>query len=306
MSKESSLWMGDIQPWMNRELIMNSFLEYGLKPSSIKMIRDQKYNINKNFCFINFETMAEANTALINLNGKIIPGTNIIFRLNWANRHCERNQNLYVGNLPNNIDDIQLFNIFKEKYKSVHHVSIMTDNGRSKGYGFVQFTDILDYDKCLKEMDGYILKGKNIIIRERTYKKKEEKCRDNMPYNNNSYRYNKLDIPINYRYDNRIIYNKNKYEVKNDNSILNINDNEDKDSSSSISSNIKNEKRKFSDNLDLILNDDHNILNKKIQESVEKMFEHYKYLSKDNVNDYYNMIIYYGFNRKTFSESFYF
>ena len=170
MSMESTLWMGDIEPWMTKEIIMNSFFEYGIKPSSIKMIKDHKLNISKNFCFINFENMVEANNALINLNGKKIPKTEINFRLNWANKHCERNRNLYVGNLPSDLDDIQLFNIFKEKYPSIHHVSIMTDNGESKGYGFIQFINKNDYEKCLKEMDGFFIKGKPIIVRERKKK----------------------------------------------------------------------------------------------------------------------------------------
>jgi RNA recognition motif-containing protein len=134
------------------------------------MLKDHKSNISKNYSFINFDTMFEANKALIELNGKKIPNTNITFRLNWANKHCELNQNLYIGNLPNDIDDITLFNIFKNKYPSIHHVSIMTDKGESKGYGFIQFTDKCDYNKCLKEMDGYIIKGKPIIIRERIKK----------------------------------------------------------------------------------------------------------------------------------------
>ena len=345
MSKESTLWMGDIEPWMTQEIIMNSFFEYGIKPSSIKMIKDHKLNISKNFCFINFENMVEANNALINLNGKKIPKTEINFRLNWANKHCERNRNLYVGNLPSDLDDIQLFNIFKEKYPSIHHVSIMTDNGESKGYGFIQFINKNDYEKCLKEMDGYFIKGKPIIVRERKKKNFEEKNWNNL---NNSYKYNNINIPMvinnanNNNNNNKKIYNKkNNYNqgINNINAInmshneiingsnndifykyinkinpllfskeeLNNNTNnyeENEDLSSSISSSSNSEKRKFSANLDLIVNDDHNALNKKIQESVNKMFEHYKYQSKNN--EEFNMIVYYGSNKFNFSDDFYF
>ena len=331
MSMESSLWMGDIEPWMSRDFIFNAFLELGLKPSNIKMITDHKSNLSRNYCFVNFETMTEANKALINLNGKKIPNTNINFRLNWANKHCEKNKNLYVGNLPNDFDDIQLFNIFKEKYPSVHHVSIMTENGESKGYGFIQFINKYDYEKCLKEMDGYLIKGKPIIVRERKKKKSEEKGESNLI---NMYKFNKLNmnnmnsVPknvyknnINQNINNNNIFNNNnikesnsRYFYKYNNKInpllfqqdeLNNEDNEeDEDLSSSNSSTSNSEKRKFSDNLDLILNDDHYALNKKIQESVDKMFEHYKYSSKNN--EEFNMIIYYGSNKCSFSEDFYF
>ena len=330
---ESTLWMGDIEPWMTREIILESFFEYGLKPSSIKMIKDHQFNSIKNYCFVNFDSITEANKAIISLNGKNIPKTNINFKLNWANKHCEMNRNLYVGNLPNDIDDLQLFNIFKEKYQSIHHVSIMTDNGQSKGYGFIQFTDKYDYDKCLKEMNGYVIKGKAIIIRERKKKKNDEKNNNNM---NNVYRFNKINRPINNTSSNNIIsskqfINNNIYNITKNQNISEINnsifvrnnnnsymnpffsinneinkfnseDEEDLSSSNSSSSNI--EKRKFSDNLDLIVKDDHNVLNRKIQESVDKLFEHYKYIAKNS--EILKMIVYYGSNNCSFSDNIYF
>jgi hypothetical protein len=330
---ESTLWMGDIEPWMTREIILESFFEYGLKPSSIKMIKDHQFNSIKNYCFVNFDSITEANKAIISLNGKNIPKTNINFKLNWANKHCEMNRNLYVGNLPNDIDDLQLFNIFKEKYQSIHHVSIMTDNGQSKGYGFIQFTDKYDYDKCLKEMNGYVIKGKAIIIRERKKKKNDEKNNNNM---NNVYRFNRINRPINNTSSNNIIsskqfINNNIYNITKNQNISEINnsifvrnnnnscmnpffsqnneinkfnseDEEDLSSSNSSSSNI--EKRKFSDNLDLIVKDDHNALNRKIQESVDKLFEHYKYIAKNS--EILKMIVYYGSNNCSFSDNIYF
>lgn len=330
---ESTLWMGDIEPWMTREIILESFFEYGLKPSSIKMIKDHQFNSIKNYCFVNFDSITEANKAIISLNGKNIPKTNINFKLNWANKHCEMNRNLYVGNLPNDIDDLQLFNIFKEKYQSIHHVSIMTDNGQSKGYGFIQFTDKYDYDKCLKEMNGYVIKGKAIIIRERKKKKNDEKNNNNM---NNVYRFNKINRPINNTSSNNNIsskqfINNNIYNITKNQNISEINnsifvrnnnnsgmnpffsqnneinkfnseDEEDLSSSNSSSSNI--EKRKFSDNLDLIVKDDHNALNRKIQESVDKLFEHYKYIAKNS--EILKMIVYYGSNNCSFSDNIYF
>ena len=329
---ESTLWMGDIEPWMTREIILESFFECGLKPSSIKMIKDHQFNSIKNYCFVNFDSITEANKAIISLNGKNIPKTNINFKLNWANKHCEMNRNLYVGNLPNDIDDLQLFNIFKEKYQSIHHVSIMTDNGQSKGYGFIQFTDKYDYDKCLKEMNGYVIKGKAIIIRERKKKKNDEKNNNNM---NNIYRFNKINRPINNtssnnnisskQFINNNIYNITKnqniseinnsifdrnnnngmnqfFSINNEINKFNSEDEEDLSSSNSSSSNI--EKRKFSDNLDLIVKDDHNALNRKIQESVDKLFEHYKYIAKNS--EILKMIVYYGSNNCSFSDNIYF
>jgi len=206
MSTESTLWMGDIEPWMNEEIIMKSFTECGINPTSIKIIKDKRLNLLRNYCFINFDNMIEANKALIQLNGKKLPNADFNFKLNWANQNCEGNLNLYVGNLSHEIDDIELYNLFKEKYPSVHHASIITDKGISKGYGFIHFSDRKDYDKCLKEMDGYIFHNLALKVKERK-KKNDEK---NIEENKNSGKNKNIIKNVNLNIQNNL-YRNNKY-----------------------------------------------------------------------------------------------
>jgi hypothetical protein len=52
--------------------------------------------------------------------------------------------------------------------------------------------------------------------------------------------------------------------------------------SNSNSNSLNPQKRKFSNDLELLESDDQTELNKKIQESVDKMFEHYKYYYNNN------------------------
>ena len=139
MSINSIIWMGDIEPTMKEDDIMNFFKEFNIKPQSIKFIKDKITNKNKNYCFLYFQTIKEANTVLFNLNGKKIPGTPYTFRLNWANGRSSINKSAYVGNLNPKVDDIKLYNLFKAKYPTVQHASVVTENGKSKGYGFVLF-----------------------------------------------------------------------------------------------------------------------------------------------------------------------
>ena len=72
------------------------------------MIKDKRLNLLRNYCFINFDDMIEANKALTQLNGKKLPNANFNFKLNWANQNSEGNMNLYIGNLSQEIDDIVL------------------------------------------------------------------------------------------------------------------------------------------------------------------------------------------------------
>ena len=101
------------------------------------------------------------------MNGKNIPNTNLIFKLNRAKTNAE-NIDIFVSNLSPEIKNIDLYNLFKEKYQSVHHAFIITDNNnRSKGYGFINFLKKSEPIKCIKEMNGYIFFEKPLSLKEK-------------------------------------------------------------------------------------------------------------------------------------------
>ena len=172
MSDENTLWMGDIEPWMNESVIINSFNHFNIFPINVKLIRDKKKNINRTYCFVTFKNFQEANNALRSLNGNKMPNTNIIFKLNWADYQTSATKTVYVGNLNLNIGDNELYKLFSQKYKSVYRANVVTENGVSKGYGFVTFKNEEDYLKSLKELNGYFFYGNHIKVREK--KKKDE------------------------------------------------------------------------------------------------------------------------------------
>ena len=85
--------------------------------------------------FLEFEDKSQAEEALNNLNGKLLPKTeNKTFKLNWAiyNSHKINSQNpnefsIYVWELEPSGNDEILLNCFKEKYKSVISSKIILD-----------------------------------------------------------------------------------------------------------------------------------------------------------------------------------
>ena len=204
MSMDKNLWMGDIKPWMDESFIKQAFNQYNFFPQSIKLIHDKVTKELKNYCFVNFKTIEEANNCLLFLTGKTISNTQIKFKLNWANYFSAFNKSVYVGNLSPDVDDISLYKLFKEKYPSVHHASVISDKGVSKGFGFIQFKGEEDYEKCLKEMDGILFHGNIIKVNE------QKKSNKGSHYNENS------------SYDNINEENDEEYINNNDNMNLNL------------------------------------------------------------------------------------
>lgn len=309
MKNENTLWMGDLEPWMNELVIKKSFIENGFNPKKIKFIKDKKNNIFQNYCFIYFDSMIDANNALSQLNGKKILNTNFHFKLNWGVKISENYKIVYVGNLPKKINDIELYNYFKSIYPSVHHASIARENGVSKRFGFVNFIDDEDYQKCLKEMDGAIFHKNIIRVKERIKKNNEKEHIEIKDTNlNNSIFYHKLNNNLYNKYqdlhtikmDNiNIKYIKSFYPKKKDSEGISKTDNDE----TTVSSHEKEqdfpnlnfaEKRKFSDNIELLESNNIKILLKNAQETVNKMFEYWKINSKSN--EISNMILYYSSN----------
>ena len=109
------------------------------------------------------------------LNGKYIPNTNLTFKLYWAKANTE-NIEIYVGNLSPEINNLDLYNLFKEKYSSVHHAIIITDkkNNISKGYGFINFLKKEEATKCIEEMNGYIFYNNPLILKEKNNKSSDD------------------------------------------------------------------------------------------------------------------------------------
>jgi len=73
---------------------------------------------------------------------------------------------LYVGNLPWSINEQELSAAF-EAHAPVISARIITERetGRSRGFGFVEVEDN-DAPKVIKEMNGFQLGGRSLIVNE--------------------------------------------------------------------------------------------------------------------------------------------
>ena len=74
---------------------------------------------------------------------------------------------IYVGNLPFRATEDELRETFSE-FGNVTSASIITDRetGRSRGFGFVEFSDDADGENAIKEMNGKDMQGRPLVVNE--------------------------------------------------------------------------------------------------------------------------------------------
>jgi RNA recognition motif-containing protein len=85
--------------------------------------------------------------------------------LEWDPAHFR----LFVGNLAGEVTDDSLLKAFS-KYTSVQKARVIRDKRtqKSKGYGFVSFSDGDDYFKAAREMQGKYIGSHPILLRRAT------------------------------------------------------------------------------------------------------------------------------------------
>uniref|UniRef100_A0A1J3DQL0 Polyadenylate-binding protein RBP45A n=1 Tax=Noccaea caerulescens TaxID=107243 RepID=A0A1J3DQL0_NOCCA len=157
-----SLWIGDLQPWMDEGYIMSIFAQSG-EAQSAKVIRNKQTGQCEGYGFIEFANHAAAERVLQTYNGAQMPSCEQTFRLNWAQSGAgERRQaegpdyTIFVGDLAPEVSDYMLTETFTNVYRSVKGAKVVTDRttGRSKGYGFVRFSDESEQMRAMTEMNG--------------------------------------------------------------------------------------------------------------------------------------------------------
>ncbi|CDK24978.1 unnamed protein product [Kuraishia capsulata CBS 1993] len=179
------VWMGELDPWWDEMAIRQIWQAVGISDtiSSIKIIRDKNAMANglnnSGYCFLRVNTVDDAQQILSH-HGAVVPNTNKFFKLNWASqgnpqfsgRLQPTHQSIgpeftiFVGDLPQGINESQLLEFFNARYQSCYNARVMVDpnTGNPRGYGFVKFGDEAEQQRALIEMQGAVLNGRPIRV----------------------------------------------------------------------------------------------------------------------------------------------
>ncbi|XP_038699095.1 polyadenylate-binding protein RBP47B' isoform X2 [Tripterygium wilfordii] len=174
-----TLWIGDLQYWID-EAYLNSCFAHTGEVISVKVIRNKITGQPEGYGFVEFVSHAAAERILQMYNGTQMPGTEQTFRLNWASFGIGERRpdagpehSIFVGDLAPDVTDYLLQETFRVQYPSVRGAKVVTDpnTGRSKGYGFVKFSDENERNRAMTEMNGVYCSTRPMRISAATPKK---------------------------------------------------------------------------------------------------------------------------------------
>ncbi|VAI87542.1 unnamed protein product [Triticum turgidum subsp. durum] len=164
-----TLWIGDLQYWMDENYVYNCFASTG-EVQSVKLIRDKQTGQLQGYGFIEFTSHAGAERALQTFNGAMMPNVEMAYRLNWATAGEKRDDGadytIFVGDLAADVTDYVLQETFRVQYPSVKGAKVVTDKltMRPKGYGFVKFGDPTEQTRAMTEMNGMLCSSRPMRI----------------------------------------------------------------------------------------------------------------------------------------------
>uniref|UniRef100_A0A663N1M2 RNA binding motif protein 39 n=1 Tax=Athene cunicularia TaxID=194338 RepID=A0A663N1M2_ATHCN len=146
------------------------------KVRDVRMISDRNSRRSKGIAYVEFVDVSSVPLA-IGLTGQRVLGVPIIVQASQAekNRAAAMANNLqkgsagpmrlYVGSLHFNITEDMLRGIF-EPFGRIESIQLMMDSetGRSKGYGFITFSDSECAKKALEQLNGFELAGRPMKV----------------------------------------------------------------------------------------------------------------------------------------------
>ncbi|KAL8129333.1 hypothetical protein V2J09_018488 [Rumex salicifolius] len=174
-----TLWIGDLQYWVDESYLTSCFA-HTREVVSIKIIRNKITGQPEGYGFVEFTSHSAAERVLQTYNGTTMPGTELLFRLNWASFGIGERKvdagpehSIFVGDLAPEVTDYMLQELFRTHYPSVRGAKVVTDpsTGRSKGYGFVKFADEMEKNRSMQEMNGAMCSSRPMRISAATPKK---------------------------------------------------------------------------------------------------------------------------------------
>merc|ERR1712238_413277 len=156
-----NVFIKNLDKTIDNKAMYDTFSAFG-NILSCKVAQDMSNGESKGYGFVHFETEEAALNAIQKVYvGRFVP---------WKDREMELGEkarmftNVYVKNINEEYDEARLNDMF-EKYGKISSVKIMkSEDGKSKGFGFVSFESPEEAMTACDELNGQDLDGKTVFV----------------------------------------------------------------------------------------------------------------------------------------------
>merc|ERR1712054_471671 len=164
-SGKGNIFIKNLDKSIDNKALYDTFSTFG-NILSCKVETDENGN-SKGYGYVHYETDEAALTSIEKVNGMLLNGKIVyvgpfIPRKERSSGSGERKfTNVYVKNLDESVDDAELQEVFG-KYGPIQNAAVMKRDGKSRGFGFVNFENPEDAAAAVEELNGAAIDGKEI------------------------------------------------------------------------------------------------------------------------------------------------
>ncbi|KAK8672183.1 hypothetical protein V6N13_110556 [Hibiscus sabdariffa] len=160
-----SLYVGDLHPDVSDNNLIQTFSEFK-SLASVHVCRESSTGRSLSYGYVNFVSPQDAQHAIEVKNHTLLFGK--MMRVMWSHRDPDARKNgvgnVFVKNLSDSIDNVGLQELFHQ-FGNVISCKVATfEDGKSKGYGFVQFESEESANAAIEKLNDTIVGDKQIYV----------------------------------------------------------------------------------------------------------------------------------------------
>lgn len=173
-----NVFIKNLHKSIDNKALFDTFTAFG-NILSCKVVTDDN-GVSRGYGFVHYERQEEAEQAIAKVNNMLLVdkqvyvGPFIPKKDKIKSEHSEKFTNVYVKNLDLEIDESELQQLFS-KYGTITGAIVMRENGVSRGFGFVNFSQPDQAKTAVAEISGLEYRGK-ILWAGKAQKKSERQA----------------------------------------------------------------------------------------------------------------------------------